>query len=112
MTFETTTQNLLVLFVFGLSLTVIILTTLWFFKRSATILERWAARNGYELLESKINWFNQGPFFWSSSKGQVVYYVQVLNRQTGRTRRGWVRCGSYWWGLSSDKAEVRWDERS
>jgi hypothetical protein len=111
MTLETITQNLLVLFIFGLSLTIIILTTLWFFKRSATILERWAEQNRYELLESKINWFNQGPFFWTSSKGQTVYYVQVLDRRNGQTRRGWVRCGSFWGGLMSDKAEVRWDER-
>jgi len=108
---ETIAQNLLVLFVFGLSLTVIILTTLWFYKRSETVLKGWAARNGYELLESKINWFNQGPFFWTSSKGQMVYYVRVLDRRTGQTRRGWVRCGSFWLGLMSDKAEVRWDER-
>ena len=111
MTTETITQSLLVLAVFGLSLSIIVLTVLWFYKRSATVLKGWAAQNGYELLEAKINWFNQGPFFWTSSKGQTVYYVKVLDRRNGQTRRGWVRCGSFWGGLFSDKAEVRWDER-
>lgn len=112
MTLETLTQNLLTLVIFGLSLTLIILTTLWFYKRSEIVLKDWAAQNGYELLEAKINWFNLGPFFWTSAKGQVVYYIQVLNKRTGQTRRGWVRCGSFWLGLMSDKAEVRWDERN
>jgi hypothetical protein len=49
------------------------------------------------------------PHFWTTSRDQVVYHVTVLD-QLGRERKGWVRCGSWWFGLFSNKAEVRWDE--
>lgn len=103
-------QTLLVLLTVGLTLTLIVLMAVWHVRRSKAILHRWIETNGYELLESRINWLNQGPFFWTSSSGQTVYYIKVVNLSDGRVRQGWVRCGSFWWGALSMKAEVRWDE--
>ena len=82
--------------------------TVWTFSRSRKILERWAAENGYQILSSEFRWLRRGPFFWTSSKGQTVYYV-VVRTPEGPTKRGWVRCGSFWWGVMQDKAKVRWE---
>jgi hypothetical protein len=79
-------------------------------SRSRSILEEWAAQNGYEMIKSELRYLRKGPFFWTSSRGQVVYYVGVRDGQ-GRDRYGWVRCGGWWLGLASNKAVVRWDER-
>ncbi|MBN1420440.1 MAG: hypothetical protein JXP34_16805 [Planctomycetes bacterium] len=82
---------------------------IWTYSRGRRILEHWAIDNGYRLLSSEFRWLRRGPFFWTSSKGQMIFYV-VIQTRDGETRRGWVRCGGFWWGLMQDKAEVRWDE--
>ena len=81
----------------------------WTFSRSRSILEQWAEANGFEIIHSEFRNFFRGPFFWTSSKGQTVYYVTVRDRE-GRERSGWVRCGGFWAGLFSDQAEVRWED--
>jgi hypothetical protein len=81
----------------------------WHFSRSRSILESWAAQNGYEILESQFRNFFKGPFFWTSSRGQTVYYVKVRD-QSGNVRTGWVRCGGWFLGMLSDKAQVRWED--
>lgn len=78
------------------------------FQRSDSILERWAAEEGVEILSAEYRWLARGPFFWTSNK-RSVYRVQVIDRR-GRTRRGWVRVGGYWLGLLSDHADVIWDD--
>ena len=81
----------------------------WHFSRSRSILENWAAQNGYEILERQYRTFFKGPFFWTSSRGQMVYYVKVRD-QSGQVRTGWVRCGGWFLGMFSDKADVRWED--
>ena len=83
----------------------------WFYRRAAAILQRWAQENDFQIVSSEPRILSRGPFFWTSSNAQVVYYVTVID-MAGRTRRGYVRCGSFWGGILSDKAEVRWDESS
>src|SRR5437762_2925342 len=83
----------------------------WHFSRSRTLLERWAAENGYRILASEQRFLSGGPFFWTTSKGQTVYRVKVED-PAGRVRQGWVRCGSWMFGLLSNKAEARWDDES
>ena len=78
--------------------------------RSRAMMRRWASENGYEILESQYRVFRRGPFFWSSSKAQTVFYVKTRDR-LGYMRSGWVRCGSWWWGLWSNQVEVRWDNQ-
>lgn len=84
-----------------------VLAVLWTRHRAGAILQRWAERNGLQILEAELRWFRRGPFLLSG-RGQVVYYVRAMDGQ-GLTRRGWVRCGGFWLGLLEDKAEVRWD---
>jgi len=77
-------------------------------SRSKAILEQWAKKNGYKILHSEYRFVFRGPFFWNGSNAQTVYYVKVKDKAFNK-RSGWVRCGSYWKGLFSDKAEVIWE---
>ena len=79
------------------------------YSRAGIILRRWAESNGYEIVGSRYCRFNVGPFFWTTSNWQYVYYVRVRLPEN-QERRGWVRCGGWLSGVLSDKAEVRWDE--
>ena len=87
----------------------VILSFVWHFGRSSSLLHQWAAENGYRIVSQEYRNFFKGPFFWTSSKGQTVYYV-VVEDSGGKRRRGWVRCGGWWLGLLSDNVEVRWDD--
>jgi hypothetical protein len=82
---------------------------IWYYRRARELLQSWADQHGFQIQAVEHRWLNRGPFFWTTSRGQVVYYVTVLDT-AGRKRRGYVRCGSFWGGLFSDKVEVRWDE--
>ncbi len=78
------------------------------FARSRVLLRRWAADNGFELLEYNYRMIRKGPFWWSQ-RGQVVYRVRIRDRQ-GRERAGWVRCGSILLGVFGDQVEGRLDD--
>ena len=91
---------LLVLVSFGLR---------WQYTRSETLLERWAEENGFTIVERRLRHLFRAPFTWTTAEGQTVYRVTVVD-SSGRERRGWVRCGSFTFGLLSDKVRVRWDE--
>jgi cell division protein FtsW (lipid II flippase) len=82
----------------------------WHFARSRSLLQRWAASNGYEIIHSELRDLQRGPFLGSGSAKQSVYYVRVRG-QDGRERSGWIRCGGFWSGLLSVKTEVRWEDR-
>lgn len=81
----------------------------WHFNRSATLLDRWAARNGLRIVSREYRWLARGPFWWRTSKSQSVYRVEVID-SAGETRTGYVRLGSWPFGLWSDVAAVEWDQ--
>ena len=101
--------------IFFLIVPVFVLITIasiaWHFGRSQSLLDKWAEENGYRIIHREYRNFFRGPFFWTSAKGQAVYYV-IVEDEGGRTHNGWVRCGGWWLGLLSDHVEVRWDESS
>lgn len=82
----------------------------WHFARSNSLLHEWAKRHHYGILRQEYRWFFKGPFFWTSSRGQTVYYVVVEDRH-GNQGQGWVRCGGWFLGLLSDEVEVRWENK-
>ena len=86
-----------------------ILVMVWHYSQSRSVLEQWAAENSYRILSAEHRHLVRGPFFWTTSKGQTVYRVKVED-SSGRIREGWVRCGSWVFGLLSDKVQVRWDD--
>ena len=92
-----------------LVIAIAILAWVWHFSRSRSILQKWADDNGYQLRQADYRWFRKGPFFWTTSRDQVVYYVTVLD-QVGHERRGWVRCGSWFFGMFSNQADVKWED--
>ena len=96
------------LFALGAVAVLLGLTLWWHFGRSSSLLHQWAAKNGYRIVRQEYRHLFKGPFFWTSTKGQTVYYV-VVEDAAGTRRSGWVRCGGWWLGLLSDNVEVRWD---
>lgn len=93
---------------FAAAIAVVIAMLTWHYSRAKTILDHWAESNGYEILASERRWFFRGPFFWTTSRGQEVYYVTVRTPD-GQERRGWVRCGNWFLGILVNQAKVRWE---
>jgi hypothetical protein len=81
---------------------------MWY-SRAKNILRHWAQNNDYEILSRQYRWIRRGPFFWWTTRGQEVFYV-TIRTPDGQLKRGWVRCGNWFWGILQDQADVRWDE--
>src|SRR5262245_40079728 len=97
------------LFVILLLVVGVILTLVSHFSRSSSLLRSWADQHGLRIIRKEYRTFLRGPFFWTSSKGQTVYRV-IVEDKLGNQRSGWVRCGSWWFGLLSSHVEARGDE--
>ncbi len=82
---------------------------IWSFYRSKQLLESWACDNDFQIVSFEYRYFFKGPFFWTSSNHQAVYYVTVTTAD-GETRNGWVRCGGWLLGMLSDQVDVEWDQ--
>jgi hypothetical protein len=82
--------------------------TIWHFSRSSSVLDQWAAENGYRIISQNYRHLVKGPFFLRSGKGHAVYYVTVED-ESGRQRSGYVRIGGWIAGVLSDKVTVEWD---
>ena len=75
----------------------------------STLVERWAADQGYELICSEYRMLFQGPFSGkAASKMQPVYFVQVRDT-AGTLHSGWLRFRRRFWGMGWDTTEVRWE---
>src|SRR5438067_1897219 len=82
-------------------------------RREILMLQTWAERNHFQLLDFRQRAFCEpAPFLFWTSHRQPNYFVRVRN-QHGKERSGWVRLGTIWesiyWG-GKDKVEVRWEE--
>ena len=102
---DSAAMTILVILALGLAVG----SMVWGFRRGEVLLDRWAARNGYRIVEREYRWLAKGPFFFRSGKGHSVYRIAVRDG-AGELRRGWARCGGWFIGLLSDHVEVRWDE--
>jgi hypothetical protein len=80
----------------------------WGHSRAEFLLQQWASRNDLRIVEKKGRKIFRGPFMWNSSRTQMVYRVTVEDRDCN-TYSGFVRLGSWVWGIFSDEAEVKWD---
>jgi hypothetical protein len=83
-------------------------SVMWRSQRIDTLLRTWADENGYRLISAEYCWFWKVPYWFSSSKSQAVYRVQVED-QAGQVRGGYVRLGGWFLGLWSDAVDVTWD---
>jgi hypothetical protein len=84
-------------------------SVIWSYRRSADMLRNWAAQNHYRLVAYTRSGGLFTPFFWTTSKSQVIFRVTVED-DYGTRRSGWVRCGNWLSGMLSDQIDVRWDE--
>ena len=83
----------------------------WYFARTKAMVEGWAGANRMRILESRRLWFPPLGMFLTTSKSQVIVRIRVYDETTQRIRSGWLRLGSYWWGvLDADAVEVRWED--
>jgi hypothetical protein len=96
--------------VFGVLAVIVIMVSsmIWRGSRSESMLQKWARENGFTLLSEERRTFFKGPFFWTSGKGQMVFYVAVRDA-AGHIRHAWIRCGGYFLGMISDHMDVEWD---
>lgn len=74
--------------------------------RAEKLLAEWTAKEGCVLLECRRSFFDKGPFMPISKA--VVYRVKARSPE-GKIRSGWVRCGGWFFGVSSDETAVIWD---
>jgi hypothetical protein len=81
----------------------------WYYTRSTALLERWAEENRFTIVDRRLRLLFRGPFTWTTAEGQTVYRVTVVD-SSGCERSGWVCCGSFTFGLLTDRIRVRWDE--
>ena len=81
----------------------------WEAHRSSEMILRWAADHGYEVIAKKAPVINLGPFRWENPRGRTFYHITVRDN-TGQACSGWLSCGAEWWGLLSNRVEIRWDE--
>lgn len=96
-------------FVFALIATFAIVMWVLQFQRGETLLDRWAASNGYTLVHSEYRHLAKGPFFFRSGKGNAVYRITVKDPH-GTVRSGYARCGGFWLGMwLSEEVTVEWD---
>jgi hypothetical protein len=82
----------------------------WQYKYAHRLLNGWARRKNYEVVEREYRWLRLGPYWWAA--GCPVFRVVVIS-DTGQERSGWVRCGTYPGSVMfSDQVRVTWDDRA
>src|SRR5262245_36776457 len=95
---------LLVVVAVGISIAALV----WRYQRADQMIRQWAERNGYELVSAEHCWFWRGPYWFWTSKSQMVYRITV-REQYGGERSAYVRLGGWFLGMWSDEVDVTWD---
>lgn len=83
----------------------------WLFQaRAKSIIQKWAAKHHYDVVQFETPLLTGAFSFWTTSRGQVVYSVTVRD-DAGCERKAWVRCGGFLGSvLFSHEIEVRWQD--
>ena len=98
------------LLIFLLIVTVIVAFLVYHEKRINSILSKWAAGSGLQIVKRTSGLFRRCPFFFTLGH-QDVYYLLVRDRE-GRVRGCWVRIGDFLFGsLFTDMVEVKWEDK-
>jgi hypothetical protein len=80
----------------------------WMNARAESVLERWCAHTGFDLIERRYCLISSGPYALAALTGQWVYRVTIRNR-AGRVRQGYVCVGNAVLGVLAEEVAVRWD---
>jgi hypothetical protein len=80
----------------------------WLFEAHAqSIFQKWATAEGYTILRFRRAFLSGAFSFWTTSRGQAVYFITVRDNQ-GVERNACVRCGRFATGVFSGGIEVKW----
>lgn len=102
-------DDLLALLIVFFVAVVAVVTIVWTRQRANTLIERWAAANGYHLTGREPRYLRTGPYFWRHSRSQQIYYVTITDA-SGRSRAAYLRLGHWFFGLFSDTLDVTWED--
>ena len=81
----------------------------WAFRRTRTLLDRWAAANGCRIVERRWRVWRIGPYLFRSGEAQWVFRLAVVDA-AGHRREGYARLGGFFLGLVTDAVDVTWDD--
>lgn len=98
-------------FIFIICASVLLWASREFSKKAKAILQKWADKNGFQILQCKRKFFVTGPFaWWKTSRNQYVYFLRIRERD-GQERSAWTRIGDYATGiLYGEQIEVKWND--
>ena len=82
---------------------------LWQEQRSRELLDGWAARCGYAIMQRQRLLWPPRAYMFRSSRGQTLYRL-LVRVPDGSLRPATARCGSYMLGLWQDQLDVRWED--
>ena len=91
-----------------LGISIIIIVLVLMYSRAQMILRTWAEGNCYQILSSDLRFLGRGPYSYTLLGKQWVFYV-ILKASDGTTRTGYVKCGSFFWGVIINRAEAKLD---
>ncbi len=97
------------LFWFEVSLVAaMIVTVVWLIHgRCRTLISKWAAHGGWEIVGCRRCVIDSGPF--PLVPGMPIYRVELKSR-SGRQREAYVRCGNFTLSVLADEVAVEWIE--
>jgi hypothetical protein len=77
-------------------------------RRARRAIHDAVEREGLRLIAMRGRWVRQGPFFWTTTRSQMVYRLTAEDEANQR-RTGWARWGRTWL-FRPDRLELKWDE--
>ena len=90
---------------------VILLTIFMTYHKNSGLkeVERWAKKEGLEILSSEYRWVKRDPYFISSSNLQRIFYLTVQD-QSGTINNCYVKVGGFFFGLLSGTIDISWEK--
>jgi len=81
-----------------------------YYKNSGLkVVENWAKKEGYKIIDSELRWVKTGPFFLSGTSRQQRVFLVTLGSKEGKKKKAWIRVGGYVLGLLSDQIDIKWE---
>jgi hypothetical protein len=97
--------------IFAITVFLVVFTIfMTYYKNSGLkVVEEWAKRGGYKILDSELRWVKTGPFFLSGTSRHQRVFLVTLENEDGKHLKAWIRVGGYLLGLLSDKIDIKWE---
>ena len=57
---------------------VVVVFYFWRFRRSQSVLKKWAAHNDLQIVQADLKWLFKGPFFGRTFRGQTVFQIRAF----------------------------------